>query len=101
MFKAYFSRFSGPKNSSQIYGFRYYLPVVQLPRKTYHFKSRQSKNNVVHRVLYPLLTNIEGAMDAPALVKQFTHLVNPDPSYRLSYLLRHFADKAGKVHNRK
>ena len=39
-------------------------------------------------------------MNAPALVlQQFTHLVHPDHSYRLSYLLRQFADKTGKIHH--
>ena len=38
-------------------------------------------------------------MNAPALVQQFTHLVHPDRSYRLSYLLRQIADKTGKIHN--
>ena len=50
---------------------------------------RQSKNKVVDRV-HPSLTKIEGTMNAPAPVQQFTHLVHPDHSYRLSYLLRQF-----------
>ena len=40
-------------------------------------------------------------MNAPALVQQFMHLVHPDRSYRLSYLLRQFADKTGKIHKQK
>ena len=31
-------------------------------------------------------------MHAPALVQQFTHLVHPNRSHRLSYLLRKIAD---------
>ena len=38
-------------------------------------------------------------MNAPALVQQVTHLVHPDHSYRLSYLLRQFVDNTGKIHN--
>ena len=38
-------------------------------------------------------------MKAPALVQQFTHLVHPDRSYRLSYFFWQIADKAGKMHN--
>ena len=56
------------------------------------------KNNLVHRV-YPSLTKIEGMMNAPVLVQQFTHLVHPNRSYHLSYLLQQFADKTGKMHN--
>ena len=85
---------------SQIYGFQYCLPV-QLPRKAYHFNSRQSKNEVVHRVqVYPLLAKIE-MVNGPVLliVQQFTHLIPLDHSYRLSYLLRQFADKMGKIRN--
>ena len=41
-------------------------------------------------------------MHAPVLVQQFTHLIHPGCSYRLSYLLRKFADKTAKIHdNRK
>ena len=82
---------------SQIYGFQYYLPV-QLPRKTYHFNSRQSKNEVVHTV-YPSLAKLEETMHAPVLVQQFTHLIHSDRFYRLSYLLRQFAGKTVKIHN--
>ena len=56
---------------------------------------RNRKNKVVHGV-YPSLAKIEGTTNAPALVQQFTHLVHPDRSYRLSYLLRQFADKTEK-----
>ena len=86
----------------QIYGFQYHLPV-QLPRETYHFNSRQSKREVVHRVqVYPSLAKIEEMMSAPVLVQQFTpHLIHLDHSYRLSYLLRQFADKTGKIHKQK
>ena len=95
------THFLSEKVMSQIYGFQYYLPV-QLPRKTYHFSSRQSKNEVVHRVqVYPSLAKIEGMMNAPVLVQQFTHLIHLDHSYRLSYLLRQFADMTGKIHDRK
>ena len=86
---------------SQIYGFQYHLPV-QLPRKTYHFSSRQSKNGVVDRgQVYPSLAKIEGMMNAPVLVQQFTHLIHLDHSYRLSHLLWQSADKTGKIHNDK
>ena len=40
-------------------------------------------------------------MNASVLVQQFTHLIPLDHSYRLSYLLRQFADKTEKIHNRK
>ena len=41
-------------------------------------------------------------MSAPVLVQQFTpHLIHLDHSYRLSYLLRQFADKTGKIISRK
>ena len=62
--------------------------------------ARQSENKVLH-IVYPLLAKIEGTMNAPALVQQFAHLVHPDHSYHLSYLLRQFTDKTGKIHNRK
>ena len=63
--------------------------------------ARQSKNKLVHRV-YSSLAKIEGMTNAPALVQQFMYLVHPNRSYRLSYLLRQFADKTEKTHsNRK
>ena len=40
-------------------------------------------------------------MNAPALAQQFTHLVHPDRSYRLSYLLRQIAYKTGKIQRHK
>ena len=39
-------------------------------------------------------------VNAPLLVQQFTHPVHPNSSYRLSYLLRQFVDKTGKIRNR-
>ena len=39
-------------------------------------------------------------VNAPLLVQQFTHVVHPNSSYRLSYLLRQFVDKTGKIYNR-
>ena len=39
-------------------------------------------------------------VNARLLVQQFTHLVHPNSSYRLSYLLRQFVDKTGKVRDR-
>ena len=77
------THFLSEKIKSQIYEFQYYLPV-QLPRKIYQFNSRQSKNEVVHKV-YLSLVKLE-MMNAPILVQQFTLLVNR--SFHLSYLLR-------------
>ena len=51
--------------------------------------------------LYPSLTQIEMTMHAPALVQQFTHLVHPNRSHRLSYLLRKIADMTKKYNKRK
>ena len=39
-------------------------------------------------------------VNAPLLVQQFTHPVHPKSSSHLSYLLRQFADKTGKIRNR-
>ena len=62
---------------------------------TYHFKCNAKKNSNHSEAtktkwyrFYPSLTQIEIAMHAPALVQQFTHLVHPKHSHRLSYLLR-------------
>ena len=46
--------------------------------------------------LCPLLMQIEMTMHAPALVQQFTHLVHPNRSHCLSYLLRKIADMTEK-----
>ena len=46
--------------------------------------------------LYPLLTQIEMTMHAPALAQQFTHLGHPNCSHRLLYLLRKIADMTEK-----
>ena len=72
------------------------------PRKTaYHFKRNAIKKRTVLIVkqpktkwyrLYPSLAQIETTMHAPALVQQFTHLVHPNRSHRLLYLLRKIAD---------
>ena len=39
-------------------------------------------------------------VNAPLLIRQFTHPVHPNSSYRLSYLLRQFMDKTGKIFHR-
>ena len=49
--------------------------------------------------IYPWLAKVEGTVHASVLVQQFTHLIHPDRSYRLSNLLRQFADKKGNIHN--
>ena len=46
--------------------------------------------------LYPLLTQIEMMMHAPALAQQFTHLGHPNCSHRILYLLRKIADMTEK-----
>ena len=98
MLKKYFLRFSDPKKSclkyidfSTTYHFSYQKRIIiSSPR-------RNGRNKVVHRV-YPSLAKLEGTVHAPVLVEQLTHLIHPDRSYRLSYLLRQFADKTGKIH---
>ena len=83
---------------SQIYLFHYYLSV-HLSRKTCHFKGNQRiqrywyTENTLHRRKVEMV-------NAPLLVQQFTHTVHPNSSYRLSYLLRQFVDKTGKIRNR-
>ena len=69
-----------------------------------HFKRNAKKNNTHSEAtktkwyrLYPSLTQIEMTMHAPALVQQFTYLVHPNRSHRLSYLLRKNADMTGKI----
>ena len=79
------------------------------PRKTtYRFKNnaikktiftvKHPKSKTVQTV--PFVTQIE-MMNAPAQVQQFTHVVRPNRSYRLSYLLRHIADMARKIQQQK
>ena len=82
----------------QIYGFQYYLPHWYVPKKRLIISGvKQPKNEVVHRVeVYPSLAKVERMMNAPVRVQQFTHLIPLDHSYRLSYLLRQFADKRKK-----
>ena len=82
---------------SQIYWFQYYLPISSVVKKDLSFQ-RQSKiqrytENTLHR------RKIEMA-NARLLVQYFTHPVHPNSSYRLSYLLRQFVDKTGKICNR-
>ena len=57
---------------------------------------KQPKNKVVLYTLYPSLVQIERTTHAPALVQQFSHLVHPNRSHRLLYLLRQIADLTGK-----
>ena len=40
-------------------------------------------------------------MYAPVLVQQLTHLIHPDRSHCLSYLLRQIAGRTGKIHKQK
>ena len=93
----YFLRFSDPKFiMSQIYWFQYYL-TAQLSRNTYHFKVNQRIQRYTQNTLHRRKIEM---VNAPLLVQQFTHPVHPNSSYRLSYLLRHFVDKTGKIRNR-
>ena len=50
--------------------------------------------------MYPSSAKVD-MVNAPLLVQQqFTDPVHPNSSYRLSYLLRQFVDKTGKIHTR-
>ena len=94
----YFLRFSDPKRSYIKYmDFSTTHHIGWYQKRLTISSARQSKNKV-YRV-YPSLTKIEGTVNTPVLLQQFTHLIHPDRSYRLSYLLRQIADKAGKIHN--
>ena len=70
---------------------------AQLPRKTYNFKGNQRIQRYTENTLNRQKIEM---VNAPLLVQQFTHPVHPNRSYRLSYLLRQFVDKTGKIRNR-
>ena len=83
----------------QIHEFQYYLPV-QLPRKTYHLKSKVQWDQVVHKV-YALLAKLEGTGHAPVLMQQVTHQ-HPDRSaIAFRPCFGKFVDITGKIHNGK
>ena len=69
----------------------------QLPRKTYHFKGNQRIQRYTEYTLHRQKIEM---VNTPLLVQQFTHPVHSNSSYRLSYLLREFVDKTGKIRNR-
>ena len=73
-----------------------YLPA-QLPRKTYHFKGNQRTQRYTEITLHQRKIEM---VNARLLVQQFTHPAHPNSLYRLSYLLRQFVDKTGKICNR-
>ena len=74
----------------------YYLSA-HLPRKTHHFKGNRRIQRYTEITFHRRKIEM---VNVSLLVQQFTHPVYPNSSYRLSYLLRHFVDKTGKIRNR-
>ena len=70
---------------------------AQLPRKSYHFKGNQRIQRYTENTLHRRKIEM---VNAPLLVQQFTHPVHPNSLCRLSYLLRQFVDKTGKIRSR-